>query len=268
MAAVLLFSFVITSVQRAKKSLRRQWNLLYSTYILGKDVLLWSVPISLLSVNNAIFRTEMTTVLEQTMSFCENAICLGDLNCDILNLLMNNHQGKCLLDICDIFDLDTLIKQPTRISTTRASCLDVILSNVPMFMKTSAAVETGISDHLLVYTVLNTRMLHAKATVTKTRTFKNLNRDSFQEDLSRVLFHAAYVFDDLDDVYWCWETLYNQVLDDHAPMRSFKRRRSVESNFITPEIRREMAEPNRLKKDHETRGIGRAIALHEIKLLA
>ena len=91
-------------------------------------------------------------------------------------------------------------------------------------------------------------MLHAKATVTMKRTFKNFNRDSFQEDLSRVPFHAAYVFNDLDDVYWCWETLYNQVLDDHAPMRSFKRRRSVESKFITPEIRREMAERNRLKK--------------------
>lgn len=193
------------------------------------------------SVNNTVFSTEMT-VLEQAMSFCENVICLGDLNCNILNPLMNNHQGKCLLDICDIFDLDTLIKQPTRISTTRASCLDVILSNVLMFMKTSSAVETGISDHLLVYTVLNTRMLHAKATVTKKWTFKNFNRDSFQEDLSRVPFHAAYVFDDLDNVYWCWETLYNQVLDDHAPMRSLKRRHSVESKFITPEIRREMAE--------------------------
>lgn len=121
------------------------------------------------SVNNAIFSTELTTVLDQAMSFCENVICLGDLNCDIINPLMNNNQGKCLLDICDIYDLDTLIKEPTRISTTRASCLDVILSNVPMFMKTSGAIETGISDDPLVYTVLKTKMLHANAVVTKKR---------------------------------------------------------------------------------------------------
>ena len=161
---------------------------------------------------------------------------------------MNNNQGKRLLDSCDIYDLDTLIKEPTRISTTRASCLDVILSNVPMFMKSSGAIETGISDHLLVYTVLKTKMLHANAEVVKKRIFKTFNRDDFQKDLSRVPFHAAYVFDDIDDVYWCWETLYNQVLDDHAPMRSFKRRSSVESKFITPEIRREMVERKRLKK--------------------
>jgi len=117
------------------------------------------------SVNNATFRTELTTVLDQAISFCEKVICLGDLNCDIINPFMNNNQGKCLLDICDIYDLDTLMKEPTRISTTRASCLDVILSNVPMFMKTSGVIETGICDHLLVNTVLKTKMLHANAVV-------------------------------------------------------------------------------------------------------
>jgi len=200
------------------------------------------------SVNNGTFRTELTTVLDQAISFCEKVICLGDLNCDIINPVMNNNQDKCLLDICDIYDLDTLMKEPTRISTTRASCLDVILSNVPMFMKTSGVIETGICDHLLVNTVLKTKMLYANAVVTKKRTFMTFNQDDFQKDLSRTLFHIAYVFDDMDDVYWCWEMLYNQVLDDHAPMRSFKRRSSVESKFITPEIRREMAERNRLKK--------------------
>ena len=89
-------------------------------------------------------------------------------------------------------------------------------------MKSSGAIETGISDHLLVYTVLKTKMLHANAEVVKKRIFKTFNRDDFQKDLSRVPFHAAYVLDDIDDVYWCWETLYNQVLDDHAPMRSLQ----------------------------------------------
>lgn len=117
-----------------------------------------------------------------------------------------------------------------------------------MFMKTSGAIDTGISDHLLVYTVLKTNTPHTNAAVTKRRTFKNFNRDRFQEDLSRVPFHAAYVFDDLNDVYWCWESLYNKVLDYHAQMKSFKRRSSVKSKFITPEIRREMAKRNSLKK--------------------
>ena len=104
---------------------------------------------------------------------------------------MNNNQSKCLLDICDIYDHDTVIKDLTRISTTRASCLDVILSNVPMFMKMSGAIKTGISDHMLLYTVTKTKMLHANAVVTKKWAFKRFNRDAFQKDLSRIPLHAA-----------------------------------------------------------------------------
>ena len=55
----------------------------------------------------------------------------------------------------------------------------------------------------------------------------NLNFNSWQEafleDLSKVPFSTAHVFDDPDDVYWCWEKLYNQILDDHAPIVSFKK---------------------------------------------
>ena len=57
-----------------------------------------------------------------------NVICNGDLNCETLNLLHNNKQGKC-----DIYDLHSLliITSPTRISKNTVSCLDVILTNVP-----------------------------------------------------------------------------------------------------------------------------------------
>ena len=46
--------------------------------------------------------------------------------CDISNPLDNNNQGRCLLDICDSYDLDSLNNTPTKISSQRSSCLDVI----------------------------------------------------------------------------------------------------------------------------------------------
>lgn len=59
---------------------------------------------------------------------------------------------------------------------------------------------------------------------------------------------VAYVFDDSDDVYWCWEELYNHVLDDHAPVITTKKRPSTGSKFITTDIRKAMRERDRLKK--------------------
>jgi len=33
-----------------------------------------------------------------------------------------------------------------------------------------------------------------------------------------IPFHVANTFEDIDDVYWAWEKLLTDVLDDHAPL--------------------------------------------------
>ena len=37
---------------------------------------------------------------------------------------------------------------------------------------------------------------------TKYRSFKNFDQNEFNEDVGQVPFHAAYVFDNIDDIYW------------------------------------------------------------------
>ena len=54
------------------------------------------------SVNNATFTNELSRVLDAAFLLCENVVCIGDLNSDILHPLCNNKQGQCLLDINDI----------------------------------------------------------------------------------------------------------------------------------------------------------------------
>ena len=51
---------------------------------------------------------------------------------------------------------------------------------------------------------------------------KRFNQEAFLEDLSKVPFSTAYVFDYPDDVYCCWEKLYSQILVDHAPIIIFQ----------------------------------------------
>ena len=107
------------------------------------------------SVDNVSFTSDMYSLLDKASSLCDNIICLWDLNCDISNPLDNNNQGRCLPDICDISYLDSLNNSPKRISSQRSSCLDVILTNVPGYFRESGTLEVGLSDHYLVYTVLN-----------------------------------------------------------------------------------------------------------------
>lgn len=88
----------------------------------------------------------------------QNFMCIGDLNCDLLHPLDNNKQGKSLLDLCGVQDIDSLISVPTRISEGKPLRFEVILTNVPTYTITSGVVDTGLSDLNLVYTVLNAKL--------------------------------------------------------------------------------------------------------------
>ena len=51
------------------------------------------------------------------------------------------------------------------------------------------------------------------------RSYKNFDEQQFNDDLSRVPFHVAQIFDDIDDVYLAHELLLRQVIDEHAPIK-------------------------------------------------
>lgn len=198
--------------------------------------------------DNKTFTDEMCTILDDVITSCNNILVIGDLNCDILRPQANKKEGRSLLDICDIYDLDSVINKPTRITKNTESCLDVILTNTPSFIQEADTYEAGLSDHKMVFAVLNTKVLKPKAKTFYRRTFKTFDQVRFCEDLSKVPFSTAFTFDDIDDIYWAWEKLYLDVLDEHAPVKSIKRRPRQSSIFLTPEIKKAINKRNRLKR--------------------
>ena len=110
-----------------------------------------------LSVDNATFSKELFTMLDEALSFSVTNMYWGP-NSDILHPLADKKEGRCLLNICDMYDLDSIINVPTRISKARESCLDVILTNDSALIKPSGVLEPGLSEHRLVYAVLNSKL--------------------------------------------------------------------------------------------------------------
>ena len=93
------------------------------------------------------------------------------------------------------------IKQLVCISSSKESCLDVIFSNVPSLSLKSGTIDIGLSAHMLIYTIFNKKLLNPKARLIKGRCFEKFNGEEFDKDLHLVPFHAANVFDDIDDIY-------------------------------------------------------------------
>lgn len=75
-----------------------------------------------------------------------------------------------LIDLEEVHELTSLINQPTHVTTTSQTLLDVILVNSPNSIKVSGVAELGFSDHRLVCAVANKDVKHHEArTITCSR---------------------------------------------------------------------------------------------------
>lgn len=127
--------------------------------------------------------------------------------------------------------------------------MDIIATNVYAFILKSETIETVLSDHKLIYTVLNKRVTKQKVTYKSTRCFKHFDKEASNKDLECVPFN--YIFDDVNDICWAWEKMYEDILDEHAPVRLKKCNNATgKSKFITPEIRKAMWKRNMRKRKY------------------
>ena len=69
------------------------------------------------------------------------------------------------------------------------------------------------------------------------RSFKKIESEAFIEDVSRVPFYGAFVFDDVDDIYWAHELLLNDVIKDHAPVKE-RKSKVQKPAYMNGELRR------------------------------
>ncbi len=100
-------------------------------------------------------------------------IITGDLNCNLLEQNKSLPTSK-LVDLIDIYQLQQHIQCPTRITSTTASLLDVILT----YYGDDKILDTGvihlcISDHSLVYLCRKLSIPKAPPKTVFTRHYKN-----------------------------------------------------------------------------------------------
>lgn len=51
------------------------------------------------------------------------------------------------------------------------------------------------------------------------RSLKHFDSALFKQGLHNAPFHIIEVFDDVDDKYYAFETLYLDILNEHAPLK-------------------------------------------------
>ena len=105
-------------------------------------------------------------------------VLLGDMNIDILHIIHDNNlhtESNPLVDFCDRYCLTNTIKEPTRVTKSSKTLIDVILVNRPERCATSGTLHLGMSDHDLVYIIRKQRLPSSTVKAIETNRF----RDSF-----------------------------------------------------------------------------------------
>ena len=75
---------------------------------------------------------------------------LGDINCNMLVSSPTN-ETRHFIELCKSYKYTQLIKEPTRVTSSSQSLIDLFLTNEPYKFVTSGVSHIGHSDHSLIY---------------------------------------------------------------------------------------------------------------------
>lgn len=126
-----------------------------------------------LSLIKSIWQPESQKCLEIATMNSESVFCLGDFNCDMLDLNRPSKDGRDLADIMDIFNFHNLILEVTCITKTSESLLDLI-TNSKSCVQQAGVVNPHISNHALVYTILRASVPRSRSRKIHFRSLKKI----------------------------------------------------------------------------------------------
>ena len=122
-------------------------------------------------------------------------IIVGDLNCDVNKPLPNSHTQRLKI-LCSLYQLKQLINEPTRVTSTSATLIDLILTNTPEKILQSGVIHLGISDHSLVYALRKFSLPKSYPKCKDVRNFKNFNENQFILDVMLLPWELVYQHND------------------------------------------------------------------------
>ena len=171
---------------------------------------------------------------------------MGDMNCNMAS--MSDTNSHLLSDITDLYGLHQLINEPTRVTDTTSTLINLIYTNYPDKVVCSGVCHVSISDHSLIfaYRKLSIGVASKRHNTIKYRSFKNFSRDYFRSDIASENWDALDNFQDPNDMWREWKIKLLNVVDTLVALRT-KRVRLKRSPWITSELKKRMHERDIMK---------------------
>jgi hypothetical protein len=170
----------------------------------------------------------------------EEPVLTGDFNVNFLNPESSNFKLLCD-SIIEPFNLTQIVDQPTRITETSSTLIDLMLVKNPdkVICHGNCAVP-GVSDHNLIFMAYNIKRPKFEPVKVTTRSFKDFNMEDFLAAAEVAPFENVFTVSNVNDKVAILERTINDLLDTFAPYKTFTITKEKSTPWITPEIRKNM----------------------------
>ena len=139
------------------------------------------------NINNSSFVNEFYNAITFYSFLYKNCVLLGDLN-----IVRDNTQ---LLNFCESFLFEHLIKKPTCYMGDTPTGIDHIITNIPKRFMKSMALKTGISDyHKMIMTIFRPTFAKGKPKTYYHHCYKKLNLEQFQMEVDEISYNSFDIF--------------------------------------------------------------------------
>ena len=164
---------------------------------------------------------------------------LGDLNCNLASPTPDANTRR-LLEISDLYGLEQLINEPTRVTESTSTLIDLIYTSYTDRVGGSGVSHIAISDHSLVYVYrkLSSDLTSKGHSFISYRNFQNFDRENFRNEISQ----QDWSFDEFEDpnLAWSnWKTKFLQFVNSHAPFRT-RRTKLSKALWINSALKKSM----------------------------
>ena len=133
----------------------------------------------------------------------------------------SNHNSSTLTNILDIYGLSQLISEPTRITPTSITLIDLCIASSPEKISKAGVVHLGISDHSLVFMTLKICYERTSSHRTiETRAFKNFSHHHSLDDVAQQPRQNIFSETNPEVMWEVWKKLFKGVVDKQAPLHN------------------------------------------------
>ena len=160
--------------------------------------------------------------LDKAAAFSDRIVLLGDFNC---NMLTVNSLSNRLNELSSSTGLNQLIHEPTRVTPNSSTLIDLIYASNSLGQLQCGVQSIGFSDHSLVYALTKVSAHRLTPKISRFRSFRTFDENSFLSDLASIDWDALLAAQ--DDVNLKWKTfksLFLQLCDKHAPYITVRRK--------------------------------------------